>query len=62
MISNDLKITGVVLYMIAIGFLVIKTLDQSSWAALSIAVLAFLLCKTQLDLLDLKEKIETETF
>lgn len=56
--SNDFKLTGLILYSLGIGFLVLKTLDQSSWAATSIAVLALLLCKTQLDVLDLKEKLK----
>jgi uncharacterized membrane protein len=58
--SNDFKLTGLILYVLGIGFLVLQTVNQSSWAALSVLVLAILLCKTQLDLLDLKEKIEGE--
>lgn len=54
--SNDFKLTGIILYTLGIGFLVLKTLDQSSWAATSILVLAILLCKTQLDLLELKDR------
>lgn len=44
--------------VIALGYLVIKTLDQSSWAALSIAVIGIHTIMVHIDLEILKRKGE----